>query len=329
MIGPLLRWRKPRTAAQWFAARLGKTDPKLERQFHAWLLEDSTHGEEYALCEIAWEVSHDAAKEAPEPKQPRIGDRTVLPRRAAAFAIAAAAAALVIWFWPPSTLAYSTASGEQRTLLLQDGSRVTLNTRTRLTVRLARHEREIDLQQGEAFFEIAKDPSRPFTVHTSLGSARAVGTRFNVYLGTDHLSVTTEQGTVLVESPLPGSGVLVGAGSRAELRAGTPRAVLESVDLSAALGTADSTPGGRTTRPWKTCCGSSAATPIYLCEPTLRPSARCACRRFCAQATWRRFSADFAGGAFGLEIERRGEELVVIDPTGSGTRSPASQNAAK
>ena len=327
MIGPLLRWRKPRTAAQWFAARLGKTDPKLERQFHAWLLEDSTHGEEYALCEIAWEVSHDAAKEAPEPKQPRIRDRPVLPRRAAAFAIAAAAAALVIWFWPPSTLAYSTASGEQRTVLLQDGSRVTLNTRTRLTVRLARHAREVDLQQGEAFFEIAKDPLRPFTVHTSLGSARAVGTRFNVYLGKDHLSVTTEQGTVLVESPLPGSGVLVAAGSHAELRAGTPRAVVESADLSAALGwlnrrlEADDAPLSDVLREF------SRYTNLPLRADTaaigtLRVSAVLRTGDLEAlQATLR--------GAFGLEIERRGEELVVIDPKDSATRSPAPQNTAQ
>jgi transmembrane sensor len=324
MIGSLFRRRTPRTAAQWFAARLGSTDPKLDRQFHAWLLEDSAHGEEYALCEIAWEVSHDAAhdasKDEPEPIRTRPADRTGLARRAAAFAFATAAAALVVWLWPPSTLAYSTAPGEQRTLVLQDGSRVTLNTRTRITVRLARGTRDVVLQQGEAFFEIAKDPSRPFTVHTSLGFARAVGTRFDVYLGKDRLSVTTEQGIVLVGGPRSGDGVLVDAGRHAELRAGMSRATVESADLNAVLGwltrrlEVDDAPLGDVLREFSryTNLPLRADTPAI---DALRVSAVLHPGDLEAlQATLQ--------GAFGLQIERRGGELVVIDPKTPGPRSP-------
>ncbi len=81
-----------------------------------------------------------------------------------------------------ATLAYSTAPGEQRTVALQDGSRITLNTRTRITVRLARHAREVVSSRARHFSKSAKNAARPFTVRTSLGSARAVGTRFDVYL---------------------------------------------------------------------------------------------------------------------------------------------------
>ena len=327
MIGSLFRRRKPRTAAQWFAARLGSTDQKLERQFHAWLLEDPAHGEDYALCEIAWEVSHDAAKEEPEPNRTRPADRSGLARRAAAFAIATAAAALVVWFWPPSTLAYSTAPGEQRTLLLQDGSRVTLNTRTRITVRLARRTRDVVLQQGEAFFELAKDPSRPFTVHTAFGSARAVGTRFNVYLGEGRLSVTTEQGTVLVEGPRSENGVLVSAGQHAELRAGMSRATVESANLSAALGwltrrlEVDNAPLGDVLREFS----RYTNLPLRAASPAIDALRVTAVLHLgdleALQATLE--------GAFGLQVERRGGELVVIDRTPSTSTPSTSGGGVK
>jgi transmembrane sensor len=237
VIASLFRRRRGRTAAEWFALRLGGTDAKLDRQFDAWLAEDPAHGEEYALCEITWEVSQEAAREMPQPVyRAWLGDGATVGRRAAAFAIAAAALAAVVWSWPPATLAYATTAGEQRTLVLEDGSRVTLNTRTRVGVRFERHAREIVLEGGEAFFEVSKDVARPFMVRTPIGSARAVGTRFDVYLEERQLTVTIADGSVLVDGPISGNGVLVGAGSRAELRAGTARAVVEPADLPAALG---------------------------------------------------------------------------------------------
>jgi transmembrane sensor len=97
-----------------------------------------------------------------------------------------------------------TAPGEQRTVVLEEGSRITLNTRTRIAVHLARHVREVVLRDGEAFFEVSKDASRPFTVRTSIGSARAIGTRFDVYLEDNHLSVTTQEGKVMLATPVGG-----------------------------------------------------------------------------------------------------------------------------
>lgn len=319
MMASLFRWRRPRTAAQWFAARLGDTDAELDRRFHEWLLQDPAHGEEYALCEITWEVSHDAAKEMPEPKLSPRARRAVLPRRAAAFALTAAAVAVAVWFWPPATLAYSTAAGEQRTVVLNDGSRVTLNTRTRIVVRFARREREVTLQEGEAFFEVSKDASRPFTVRTSLGSARAVGTRFNVYLADRYLSVITEEGKVLVEGVAAGNAVLVAAGRHAELRAGMSRAVVEPADLNVALGwltrrlEVDNAPLDQVLRDFSryTNLPLRAGTPSIA---ALRVSAVLRTGDLDAlRATLR--------GAFGLEVEQRGGELLVVDPRTGETES--------
>jgi transmembrane sensor len=234
MIFPALRSKRPGTAAEWFAARRGSADSRLDRQFQEWLTEQASNAEDYALCEIAWEVSREAADQVAIPPRQSRAARTFLIG-ALASGVAAALTVLVIWFWPASTQTWATSPGEQRTLVLDDGSRVTLNTRTSIEVRLARSTREVTLQEGEAFFEVSKDAARPFTVHTALGSTRVLGTRFNVYLQPDLLSVTTEEGKVFVDGSSAGHGVVLTAGKQAELRAGTSETLVKNVDLSTAL----------------------------------------------------------------------------------------------
>jgi transmembrane sensor len=319
VIRALFRRTRARTAAEWFAVRLGGTDPKLDRQFADWLAEDSAHGEEYALCEITWEVSQDAAKEVPEPtSRARLPDRFGVSRRAAAVVLAAATIAAVVWWWPPATLAYSTAAGEQRTVVLEDGSRVTLNTRTRILVRFARRDRNVVLEEGEAFFEVSKNASRPFTVRTPIGSARAIGTRFNMYLEARQLSVTIAEGSVLVES-VSGNGVLVDAGRRAELRTGMPRAAVEPADLNAALGwmsqrlEVNNAPLADVLREFS----RYTSMPIHADTPAIAALRVSAILRTgdldALQATLE--------GAFGLGIERRDGELFVVDTKARGRKS--------
>lgn len=305
--------KRPNTAAEWFAARRRGSDAKLERQFREWLLKDPARGEEYALCEISWEASRDAAREMPEPKSRSTSGRAVLPRLAIAFSLAGLSAVIVLWMWQSPARAYETAPGEQRTVVLEDGSRVTLNTRTRMSVRLTRHAREVVLQSGEAFFQVFADASRPFTVRTSLGSARAVGTRFNVYLEEGSLSVTTQEGNVEVDSVIVGNGVLVGAGRHAEIRPGMQRALVEPAELGAALGwlsgqlQADNEPLGEVLKDF------SRYTRVRLRADT--PSI--AALRVSAVLRIGDTEALRAAlkGAFGLELERRGDDLVVFDPS--------------
>jgi len=75
---------------------------------------------------------------------------------------------------------YATQVGEQRIVPLSDGSVVTLNTDSRIDVRMGRHRRDIVLH-GEAIFKVAHEKARPFLVHTEHTTVRAVGTQFNVY----------------------------------------------------------------------------------------------------------------------------------------------------
>jgi len=83
------------------------------------------------------------------------------------------------FLWPRGT-PYATMIGEQRMVQLDDGSRIRLDTATRLRVRFSRSERRIDLIEGQAFFEVAHDRIRPFSVHVGDASVVAVGTQFDV-----------------------------------------------------------------------------------------------------------------------------------------------------
>jgi transmembrane sensor len=93
----------------------------------------------------------------------------------------------------------STDIGEQRALTMNDGSRITLNTDTKLRTDFAKAMRIVQLEQGEAYFEVAHDPGRPFIVQSPFGSVRAVGTKFIVRIeASGKLSVIVTEGKVLV-----------------------------------------------------------------------------------------------------------------------------------
>lgn len=119
---------------------------------------------------------------------------------------------------------YATQVGAMNTVPLQDGSQITLNTDTRLRVALESHERRIELDRGEAFFDVAKDPARPFIVAAGDRRIVAVGTQFSVRLENDNVRVAVAEGKVRIEpaKPQPSSGrgtsanILVDTGGIAE-----------------------------------------------------------------------------------------------------------------
>ena len=95
---------------------------------------------------------------------------------------------------------YETAVSEQRDVLLADGSRVTLNTDTALTVRYAASSRRIELDRGEAIFAVKHDVARPFEVVAGQTVTRALGTEFNVDRRSDRIRVSVIEGVVRVSA---------------------------------------------------------------------------------------------------------------------------------
>jgi transmembrane sensor len=126
-----------------------------------------------------------------------------LPRkRGRGWAMAAAVAALAltasVFFWQRSGQSYATAVGEQRTLELEDGSIVHLNTHSKIEVRLSAGGRDIELVAGEALFKVHRDPARPFRVHAQDAVIQALGTQFNVYRRPQGTTVSVLEGAVQV-----------------------------------------------------------------------------------------------------------------------------------
>jgi transmembrane sensor len=98
---------------------------------------------------------------------------------------------------------FSTEVGQRQTVQLDDGSSVILNTNTRLDVVLTKNQRNINLHSGEAFFEVAKDPERPFVVNSCASEVRAIGTAFNVRCNREKGIVTVTEGAVQVTDTSP------------------------------------------------------------------------------------------------------------------------------
>lgn len=99
------------------------------------------------------------------------------------------------------TLVYETAVGEQRSVMLSDGSLVELNTRSRLEVKFNKNSRLVLLTRGEAIFEVADEVDRPFRINAGFAVLEVLGTRFNVYRQSAQTVVTVVEGRVVVSAP--------------------------------------------------------------------------------------------------------------------------------
>jgi transmembrane sensor len=93
---------------------------------------------------------------------------------------------------------YTTAPGQQRNVILADGSEIIMNTDTAISVDYSAQHRQITLHDGEAYFVVAPDAKRPFEVQTHSGQVRALGTEFNIKTGQKDVTVTVYQHAVRV-----------------------------------------------------------------------------------------------------------------------------------
>ncbi len=140
---------------------------------------------------------------------------------------------------------FSTDVGEQRSVVLADGSVVNMNTRSTLNVRFTQASRVVELTAGEAMFDVHKNASRPFLVKSGRSVVEAVGTRFNVYRQDKQTVVTVVEGNVAVSShaartsdsdnvtPITGQAGKNKRVAVVRLQPGGQVAVLKSGDISA------------------------------------------------------------------------------------------------
>lgn len=93
---------------------------------------------------------------------------------------------------------YYTRIGEQQTIGLADGSVVTLNTAGQLVADYSGTARRILLERGEAYFDVASDPNRPFTVDLGVRSVTVVGTEFSIRKDPQRYEVAVIEGAVSI-----------------------------------------------------------------------------------------------------------------------------------
>ena len=231
-----------------------------EQAFAAWLRESPVHVREYLKAEAVFATLEeiDAAKRIDVEALFAADDDSVIElgaiakengghpfavadrRRRAVWPWAAAASvvlAAVLAFWYstlPRVELYTTGLGEQRRLVLEDGSVIDMNTQSELAVKMSDELRSIDLVEGEALFTVAKDPARPFVVASEHATVRAIGTQFNVHKRNGEVLVTVLEGRVAVErSTSPANSGAVGtiAAEPVELGAGDAAEVLPSAPI--------------------------------------------------------------------------------------------------
>jgi transmembrane sensor len=209
----------------------GEVEAGQRAEFNHWIRRSPEHVRAYLEIAAAWEESarldstrrldpHTLVAQALEesnvvplggatsrPPAPKAGSpAAAITSRFAARHLAVAASLLAIigvssaWFVLRHDT-YSTGTGEQRSLVLSDGSTIELNSRSRLRIDFSTTERVVDLLQGQALFQVSKDPSRPFIVRSDQTRVRAVGTQFDVYRKSSGTTVTVVEGKVTVGSP--------------------------------------------------------------------------------------------------------------------------------
>lgn len=203
-------------------------DLELRARFHAWLAASPANADAWANTADVYDLmaqtspaladhwrpvsapqsdgAPPALHGAPSRRRARAASqrgRLSVTRRAAAVIAIAVMACLAVFIVPKALLRvqadHLTGAAEQRTLILADGTTVHLGPASAIEVDLAGRERRITLLAGEAFFEVARDPDRPFHVLTDGVETTVLGTAFDVHRGERGAAVSVRDGHVRVD----------------------------------------------------------------------------------------------------------------------------------
>ncbi len=221
------------TAARWIVRRAGDGWSVADEQdMTAWLDESMAHRAAFWRLEHGWNEADriGALGSRLPPGRPlrRLGARLAIPRAGpvlsgAIAATLALAVGLGFYAWqivpvapvPVRTVALRTHVGAQRSVVLGDGSRIEMNTATLLRTTERPGGREVWLDRGEAFFDIAHRTDQPFVVHAGARTVTVLGTQFSVRRDGDTVTVAVLSGRVRVADAVPTASsraALIGAG---------------------------------------------------------------------------------------------------------------------
>lgn len=191
-------------AALW-VARMQSADATEadKRAFENWLGADIAHRDAYEEMQRLWGTMRDIDIDIPKPREQRIGKTAILSIAAICLIGLSSFLALETGILDRFQADIYTTVGETRVVTLDDGTHVSLNTDTALKTRYTAGERRVVLLRGEAFFDVSKNPQRPFLVESGVLTAQALGTHYAVRAAGDFQSqqVQVEEGEVQVGGP--------------------------------------------------------------------------------------------------------------------------------
>lgn len=245
-------------ASLWCVRTSEGLDDSARQEFEAWLNRDPRHERAYLAAVALWRLTERRATE-PEflmlrrdslTRAHRAGRRRWNGGPPLIWGIAAALVATVGLTvtaaailaprkeTPAAVQTWATAAGQRRLVELSDGSKIRLDGSSIVSVRYSRATRELILAKGQASFEVAKNPERPFTVTAGGRTVLATGTAFSVDMLSSRVVVTLMHGRVSVfrhglpplDGPvselgregiqlLPAQQLIIGADGGAERRA--------------------------------------------------------------------------------------------------------------
>ena len=254
MNTPSTETSKAADEAAWWLHRLEQENtPEVQAEFLAWIRKASVHLEEFLFAQAVWRELDGIAPELRSRyagnaerntvvalgSYARGGDAVVsdpfmneLAGTSRSFrgwktAVAATLLAVTVMVGyrvlTPTSPSYATTTGEQRSIKLPDGSILELNSRSRAQVYYTNEGREVRLQEGEAFFVVERDATRPFVVITDSARIRALGTQFNVSRragGETRVAVVDGSVQVTASAKRPSSGIATPISSDSRLDTG-------------------------------------------------------------------------------------------------------------
>jgi transmembrane sensor len=206
-------------AARWYLKKREHSLDLVERaEFEQWLAADPRHVKEYdsianamqmlrspeflsTMADDAEQQAFLAEAERRKSKQRRVGQLVVV----CLLSILSMVFYREYQDWqtiPVMQMAAQNPVGQIAIKTLDDGSKVTLSAKSDMEVTYYRHQRHVLLKEGEAIFEVVKDPDRPFIVETDTAIVTVLGTRFAVNRLDNLVRVSVDHGTVKVEPKL-------------------------------------------------------------------------------------------------------------------------------
>ncbi|MBV7534696.1 FecR domain-containing protein [Duganella sp. sic0402] len=197
-------------AAEWLARRDRDDWSEQQQQaFDAWINAATAHRIAWLRLESIWQRA-DRLGSLHHPGRSAVPAAALFSQRywriAAGVTLVVGAAWIATIGLRDQPTQYKTALGQSTSLALDDGTRVTLNTNTRLWAKLASARRVVWLDKGEAYFEVTHDASRPFVVEAGSRRITVLGTRFSVRRDDDgQVQVTVADGRVQVSPTADGA----------------------------------------------------------------------------------------------------------------------------